>query len=341
MRGPAFPAKMAVVVALTTGSACHRAEAPAASSLLELVADIELPGNPVRFDYQGFDAVRGNLVIAHMNDDSVVIVRPRDRAVVKNIEGIPTPRGIAVAESVGRVFLTSSPKSLLILDADSFTEVGRVATGNGPDGVAWDPVHGIVGVSDQHDGAASLIAEAGSGARTAVPLGQRTGNIAFDPSRGLFWITVEMPAPPDALVAIDPVSAKEAARIPLPGCATAHGLSIHPDGKSALVVCEDNARLLRVDLNGSEHAITVASTGAEPDVLAIDPALGWLYVAAESGDLTVFDIGRPGLAHLARDAIGEASHSVVVDPRSHEVFFPLQKGPNGRPTLRIMRPRQR
>jgi hypothetical protein len=67
-------------------------------------------------------------------------------------------------------------------------------------------------------------------------------------------------------------------------------------------------------------------------------ALLWLYVAAESGDLTVFDLGQPGVALIGHDQPGDSSHSVVVDPASHRVFFPLKAGPSGSPVLRIMRP---
>src|SRR5690242_10288221 len=84
--------------------------APATKPSLPLVhvADVPLPGNAVRFDYQDVDAARGNLVIAHMNDASVVVVRASDGSVVKVIPGIPTARGVAVASDVGRVFVTSS-----------------------------------------------------------------------------------------------------------------------------------------------------------------------------------------------------------------------------------------
>jgi hypothetical protein len=73
-------------------------------------------------------------------------------------------------------------------------------------------------------------------------------------------------------------------------------------------------------------------------VLSIDPGLGWLYLAAEGGDLTVFDIGKSGLSLIGHDRPGNNSHTVAVDPATHQVFFPLMAGPNGRPVLRIMRP---
>jgi DNA-binding beta-propeller fold protein YncE len=265
------------------------------------------------------------------------VVSTRDGSLVKVIAGIPTPRGIVVAADVNRIFVTSSPNRLVIIDGDSLTEVGRVVTGRAPDGVAWDAVHRVVGVSDQADGALSLIASSGTCTRKQVALGSETGNVVFDAVRSVFWITVVAAAGPDLLVSVDPLAAKVVARLPLRGCTGAHGLRIHPDGKSALIACEGNSKIARIELEG-EHAIDLAPSGADPDVLAIDAGLGWLYVAAESGDVRVFDLQKPALVSIGRGHPGSASHSVAVDPSTHRVFFPLAVGPRGTPVLRIMRP---
>jgi DNA-binding beta-propeller fold protein YncE len=302
------------------------------------VADVPLPGKPVRFDYQALDAARGNLIIAHMNGASVVVVKARDGSLVKVVPGIPTPRGVVVADNVGRIFVTSSPDKLVILDATSFKVIAHVTTGSAPDGDGWDAKDRVVAVSDQGDGAVSLIAKSGSGARRQVSLGTETGNVVFDAKRGVFWVTVVKASPPNQLVSIDPLTAKVKGSIPLPGCSGAHGLCIHPDGGSAFVACESNSKVVRVALVGTSHAVDIAPSGADPDVLAIDRGLGWLYVAAESGDLRVFDIKKPGLVSIDSEHPGDASHSVAVDPTTHHVFFPLEKGPAGKPVLRIMKP---
>jgi DNA-binding beta-propeller fold protein YncE len=300
---------------------------------------VNLPGRASRFDYQDIDPGRGHLVIAHMNDGTVLITDLRDGSVLREIKGIPTARGIAVGDEVGIIFVTSSPNQLVLIDANSLSEVKRVTTGRAPDGVSWDPTHRMVGVSDQGDGALSILADAGSGKRTQVALGSETGNVVYDKARGVFWITAVTESPPDKLFAVDPTTASITMSIPLPGCKGAHGLRLHPDGQSAFVACEDNDTLARVDLGGA-HAVATRKTGAGPDVLSIDPGIGWLYVAAESGDLTVFDIKRPGVTLLGHDHPGANSHSVATDPATHRVFFPLMKGPNGTPVLRIMRPSQ-
>ena len=332
---------LATVVMLLGAVGCRGAAAGSSANVaglpLVLVADVDLPGNATRFDYQDIDTAHGHLVVAHMNDASVVVVDLASSSVLKVLPNVPRARGVIVGENVGRIFVTSSPDRLVILDSAKLTEIGRVATGHAPDGVGWDPAHQIVGVSDQADGAVSLIAGAGSGARTPVPLGVETGNVVFDAPRGWFWVSVVTASPPNQLVAVDPVTAGVKTRINLPGCDGAHGLRLHPDGKSAFVACEGNSVLARVDLGGA-HGVVTAPTGSDPDVLSIDPGLGWLYVAAESGDLAVFDINKPGLAAIDREHPGSNAHTVAVDPATHRVFFPLMAGPKGKPVLRIMRP---
>ena len=309
----------------------------AASLPLVAIAKVPLPGGATRLDYQDIDPAQKHLIIAHMNDGTVIVADLSDGSVVKVIADIPTARGIAVADDVGLFFVTSSPSQLVAINNVTLKEVRRVATGNGPDGVAWDPTHKIVGVSDQRDGAISLIANAGAGKHTQIPLGSETGNVAFDAPRGLFWITVVKPGAPDQLVGVNPTTAQVMTAIALPRCEGAHGLRLHPDGQSAFVACEGNNKLARVELAGAHH-LSLGATGKDPDVLAIDPGLGWLYVAAESGDLSVFDINRPGVALVGHFQVAKHAHSIAVDPATHRVFFPLMDGGAGTPVLSILKP---
>lgn len=333
-------AALGAAVALAGCAGCGRngpaqPASPGARFPLALVADVPLPGGTTRFDYQELDPANGHLVVAHMNDAAVLVLNLADASVAKVLPDIPTARGIAVGD--GRIFVTSSPSQLVIVDGSSLTEIARVPTGNAPDGVGYDPVDHVVGVSDQQDGAMSLIAGMGGGARTAVPLGKETGNVVYDARRKTFWAAVVGTTPPDQLVAVDPVAMSVTTRIDLPGCSGAHGVRLHPDGASAFVACESNDVLVRVDLAGAKVTAT-APTGAGPDVMALDPALGFLYVAAESGNLVVFDLGQPGLVVLNQEHPGDNAHSVAVDPLTHRVFFPLMTGPSGSPVMRVMRP---
>jgi YVTN family beta-propeller protein len=321
-------------LALTAVVACAGKGSAPSGTLLSLVNDVPLPGAANRFDYQEIDGANGQLVVAHMNDNAVLVLSLADGSVKKLLPNIPTPRGVAVGD--GKIFVTSTPSKLVIIDAKTLDEITRVDTGSSPDGDAFDPDDKIVGVSDQGDGALSLIANSGTGTRTPVPLGSETGNVVYDASRKQFWITVVKSSGPNVLVEVDPKAATITTSIPLPGCSGAHGLRIHPDGKSAFIACEDNDKLARVDLG--TQAITIGTTGAGPDVLSIDAGKGWLYVSAESGDVTIWDITQPGTALVGHDHPGDNAHTVAADPATHRVFFPLPQGTGSTPVLRVMRP---
>jgi YVTN family beta-propeller protein len=273
-----------------------------------------------------------------MGDSEVVIVNLGDGSLASRLPRVGSVRGIAVGANANAIFATAAASDeLVIIDASTLTERSRVSTGRGPDGVAWDADHHVVGVSDQRAGAISLISNNGTGTRFDVGLGTETGNVVYDHSRGRFWITVVRSSPPNQLVGVDPASGRILARLDLPGCEGAHGLRIHPDGQSAFIACENNSVLLRVSL-AAPYASVTARVGTDPDVLSIDTPLGWLYVAAESGDLTVFDIAGPGLAPIDHERFDNSAHTVAVDSVTHRVFLPLVRGRNGHPVLRILRP---
>jgi hypothetical protein len=75
----------------------------------------------------------------------------------------------------------------------------------------------------------------------------------------------------------------------------------------------------------------------EPDVLAYDPGLRYLYVASESGPVSLFKSESARVSKIGEVPIGPNAHVVAVDPETHKSYFPL-KDVDGHPVLRIMRP---
>ena len=135
---------------------------------------------------------------------------------------------------------------------------------------------------------------------------------------------------------IDPVTRRITNRIRLPGCDGAHGVYLDTASRRAFVACEHNARLLTVDLR-TKRETTSTSVGSGPDVLAYDRGLQHLYVASESGTISLFDASPAVLRKIGQGHLANAAHTVAVDERTHRIYFPLQDI-RGRPVLRILRP---
>jgi hypothetical protein len=102
------------------------------------------------------------------------------------------------------------------------------------------------------------------------------------------------------------------------------------------VACENNARLAVIDLEAGRQ-LAVERVGPDPDVVAFDGGLGRLYVAAESGVVTVFASDGQGVRKLGEGRLAAKAHTVAVDAHTHQVLFPLENL-DGHPVLRVMRP---
>ena len=125
------------------------------------------------------------------------------------------------------------------------------------------------------------------------------------------------------------------ARYDLPGSDGPHGFTLDEPGRIAFISSEGNAKLQVVDLR-TMRVIATHRVAIGPDVLAWDAEWRRLYVAAESGVVSVFWANGTTL-HPLPSLSARAAHSVAVDPRTHFVYLPLADV-GGKPVLRILAP---
>jgi hypothetical protein len=250
---------------------------------LRTVADLRLPGDTSRFDYPSLDPNRHLLFIAHLGAGEVIEVDTDRRQVVRVIPGLAGVHGVLVLPELGRVFATATDSGEVVtLDEGSGVVLARAPDAHTPDGLAYDPVHGRVFVSDEQGG--ETVIDARTGGRVgAIDIGGEAGNTAYDPGRGEVLVDVQTR---NDVAVIDPASLRVTGRIPLHGCDHDHSLLVDRPARAAFVACDGNGRLLALNLD-TRQVLRSFDTGDGPDVLAFDRSLGRLYVAAESGTMTV------------------------------------------------------
>ena len=322
-----------VIAGVVLGAAS--AATPAAAGLpLRRDRDVVLPGRATRFDYQAVDTTSHRLYIAHLGDSTVDVVDLDALHVLGVVTGIDSVHGVAVAPERHQLYATATgTNELVTVDTTTDQVIGRTPTGAFPDGVAYDADHGLVLVSNKEGGSLTVIAADTRQVLMTLPIADETGNVAYDPTMGLAYVAARTP---ERLVVIDPQRRSIVARVPLRHCSGAHGVYLDGDQRRAFVACERNARLVSVDLTDRRQTGT-ASVGTSPDVLAFDAALQRLYVAAESGTVTVFDTSTANATRIGQAHLADAAHSVAVDQTTHSTFFPLENV-RGRPVLRVMAP---
>lgn len=334
-RRPCAPALLAIVAALLSPALIVTSAGGGTTQFpWTRVRDVPLPGRSTRFDYQSIDAPGHRLYVAHLGDSSVDVVDLDTFAVVAHVPDLSEVHGVLAVPELGRVFASATgTNELVTLDTSTDHVIARGPTGKFPDGIAYDPPDDLVLVSNKNDGSESVF-EGGSGREVrTVRLGREVGNVAYDSSAGLAYVAVR---PPDELVGIEPTTGSVTTRIRLKACRGAHGVYVQEQTWQAFVACERSANVVTVDL-AQGRQIAADSVGKDPDVLAYDPANARLYVAAESGVVTVFSTNSGRLRKLGRAHLADTAHSVAVDPNTHFVYFPLEREPT-KPGIRVMKP---
>jgi len=293
-----------------------------------------LSGSSVRFDYTSLDPGANKLYIAHMDAGQLLVFDIRTRRVIRTIAA-PGVHGVIAVPQLGRVYASATDaREVLTLDSRSGKVIARAPAGQYPDGLAYDPVERHVFVSDESGGVETVL-NAGGHRIATISLGGEAGNVQYDSGSGHVLADVQTR---NDIAVIDPRTNRIVRRVALPGCSHDHGLLIDASRRLAFVACDGNAKLLTLDLKRMK-VVGTASVGGSPDVLAFDSSLRRLYVAAESGEVAVFAERAHGLTKLGQAELAPYAHTVAVDPRTHLVYFPLQRGSNGRPQLLIMAPR--
>jgi len=310
-----------------------RATPDSKGSPLRKVADIPLPGPPVRFDYQSLDAPQGRLYIAHMNADRLVVFDINKRQVVANLDGFPRVHGVWAVPELGRVYASVTGKhQVAVVDMKTLQTLAHVGPINYPDGLAYAPTANRVFVSDEHGNADAVIDAEKNVLVTSIKLGGGAGNTVYDLESGHILVAVHET---NELVAIDPATARIIGHYQVTGVEHPHGIALDVAGRLAFVAGEENHVLAVLDLT-TRKVIATHPVGDDPDVLAFDSGLKRLYVSAESGNVSVFRESGKTLIKMGDLSMPHA-HTVCVDPKTHLVYFPLENIA-GHPILRIMEP---
>jgi YVTN family beta-propeller protein len=309
------------------------AAGPGSGLPLTRVATVALPGAATRFDYESLDANTGQLFIAHLAASEVIVYDVHANRVVSTIPNINDVHGVLAVPELGRVYATATGSNeVAVIDVHTLKVVARVPAGTYPDGMAYDPDDHKLYVSDEHGDTDTAIDTAANRRVSTIPLGGDVGNTQYDARSRRVYVNVQTLG---QLVAIDPAKDVVVARYPVPGCSSNHGLQLDDDHRRAYIACEKNAMLVAFDLT-ARKVVRAFSIGADPDVLAYDRKRGILYVAAESGVVSIFSANAKVLTKTGQGFLADNAHIVAVDQRTGLTYFPVLASTG--PSMLVMRP---
>jgi YVTN family beta-propeller protein len=329
-----FTAALTLVGCTMTNAVGKRqlqARPTSASQFLRQIADVPLPGGRSRFDYQSIDGQSGQLYIAHLGAGRLIAFDPKTRKISADIAGLPGVHGVLAVPELGRVYASATDANeVAIIEAKTLKIMARTPTGRYPDGLAYSHAHRQLFVSNQFGQSITAIDTQTNQAIATIDLGGEVGNTQYDAVSKRFLVAIQTR---NQLAALSPETHQVLQRYDLPGCEHPHGLLIDAEHQRVYVACEDNAKLIVLNLSDLKE-IDSARVGDNPDVLALDRTLQRLYVASESGIVSIFSVQKDSLVKL-EDIFAPSAHTIAVDRQTHEVYLPLENV-GGHPVLRIM-----
>lgn len=328
--------KQLLLVALLAANFTHPTGAASGAVPLPLrsIADIPLGGHPTRLDYASLDVGKHLLFVAHLGDSEVIVFDTETRRVVTRIANVSHVHGVLAIPALGRVYASATgTNEVVVIDETTFKITARMPGGTYPDGMAYAPQAHKLYVSDEHGGTDTVIDVQSNTRITTIQIGGEIGNTQYDAATHHVFVNAQTRA---ELVEINPDTDMILRRIPVPGANGNHGLLIDSDGRRAFIACEGNDTFIALDL-ATGKALATFSVGKDPDVLAIDPGRRELYVAGESGQVTLFKLGTNTVSKVAESFVGPDAHVVAIDPSTHQIYFPLMNL-GGRTILKIMIP---
>src|SRR5213076_1188278 len=165
--------------------------------------------------------------------------------------------------------------AVVVVDDSTFRIVARVPGPRFPDGIAYAPEQRRDFVIDATTN--TVVAQ--------VELGGEAGNTQYDAGSHCVIVAVQTA---NQLAVVDPATAAVVRRITFDKAVRyPHGFYIDAPHRLTFVSGQESGTLGVLDLRTLQLR-QVLPIGGDPDVLAFDPSLGRLYVAAESGVVAVF-----------------------------------------------------
>lgn len=290
---------------------------------LRQIAVVDLPGRP-GFDEMAF--AKGMLVMTHAGAGTVDIFDPTKRRLIAHVKDMGRPRGIAVDEQAGRIYIgDAETRTIVVVGTDGWQVLQSIPMSGSPQSLLFVPDARAVFVVYGDKNAIGAVDTSAQREVATAELDGRPVYLASDPRRELVYATLQ---DKKQVVAIDR-QMKVAKRFSL-NASVPTGVAYDAKGDRLFVAVRYAVLSLNAE-NGAENARVPAPAGI--DSLLFDDASQRLLAAAGG---TVFSVRTDG--RFAADdemAVEVRGHTLAYDPTRKMVFMP--GGREGRSKLVILK----
>lgn len=284
---------------------------------------IELPPNRSNagFDHADVHAATDRLYVAHTSNDAIDVIDAEQDRYLESFPGFTGVAGALVSEERGLVFTSNrGENSVSVFAPKAEQDAFKIAVGVKPNGLAFDPVRGILiaanvgdpAIADSYSVSVVDLARRERIAEIKVP--GRTRWAIFDAARATFFVNISSPGLIIAIDARDPTRIARTFEVPAAG---PHGLDLDPATGRLLCAC-DAGVLVAID-GASGHVLGDVPLSGAPDVVFLNPQFRRLYVAiGDPGVIDVIDIDSMRRLEVVPTEAG--AHTLAIDRKRHKIY---------------------
>lgn len=291
----------------------------AGGAALNATTPIAVPRPPGYFDYMTVDAKYRRLLVAHSATNQLAIVDTQGGQLIQQVDLGDNAGGAGVAVDVrdGKYFVGLAANRVADINRKNMVLQAYITMPGPVDGIAFDTNNDTL-YADEDNGTHVWAINAKTDKLIAtIALPGAPEYVDFDPVSNRIYQNIK-PAP-SAIVAINPTTNSIAATWPVAPATRVHGLAI--DGASGRVFSVGiNGKLAVVD-DKTGAIITTVDVAARVDQIAFDPGLKRIYCPSGGGVMTVVQETADGATALDNVAIPRGTHTVAVDPNTHDVWI--------------------
>ncbi|HEX6880984.1 MAG TPA: YncE family protein [Terriglobales bacterium] len=312
-----FPRRLIVIAVSLMLCACASAQS------VREIAMLEVPGKP---GFDGVAIVKGMVLISHAGASTVDIFDPVKRRLIGHVNGMSDPRGIAVDQDGGQVFIANhDAKNIVVLSTEDFHVTGTIPLSASPTELVYIPKWGMLAATDPVSQQLILVDVRSRQQANTLPIGATPGGLAFEPTRDLLCVTLQ-----DAKQVVALNRDLRVVRRMALNASQPTGI-VYDQKLDRLYVAVRYAVLSLNGADGSELSRVAADGGI--DRLWLDPDSRMLYGAA-GGSLLVMkaDARLHAVDELPTEVKG---YSIAYDAEHKLVFFPGAR--DGRSKLLLLK----
>lgn len=285
------------------------------------------------WDYLTIDSDARRLYICRWTH--VMVVDADSYKVVGDIPDIGGVHGIAIAREFGWGFISEGEANqVTIFDLKTLKKIGAVKTGQGPDGIIYDPASKRVFAFNGDSGTATAI-DAGTGSVAgSIELGGDPEFAAAD-GQGHVYNNLEDKS---EVVQIDSRTLKVLKRWPLAPGSSPSAMAMDRPHRRLFVGCRNKLMIVMDADTGKVVAHLPIGDGV--DASRFDPKTQLIFGSNGDGTLTVIHEDSPDKYTVVDNIMTQrGARTMELDPRTHRLFSVTAKlGPQPAPTAEDAHP---